>query len=130
MYRPTVRYDDVYKKYVDSLFQSTTLDRNQIIRLALFAAPFSTLFNAQIKKHMTSPLPQAFWEVEDHGLWIGQQFIKEEKRRDVNGESEKIWWCERQPVQRKEQPIERRIGEIHNEQIKLRNRGGIKITIG
>ncbi len=36
MYRPTVRYDDVFKEYIDSLFHATHLDRNQIIRAALF----------------------------------------------------------------------------------------------
>ena len=35
MYRPTMMYDDTFKKYVDGLFHSTTLDRNQIIRAAL-----------------------------------------------------------------------------------------------
>ncbi|WP_085522862.1 hypothetical protein [Tuberibacillus sp. Marseille-P3662] len=36
MYRPTVKYHDVYKRYVDQVSQVTSLDRNQIIRLALF----------------------------------------------------------------------------------------------
>lgn len=35
MYRPTVRYAECYQQYVDKMFLSTTLDRNQIIRAAL-----------------------------------------------------------------------------------------------
>ena len=38
VYRPTVRYADVFRDYIDSIFQATTLGRNQIIRGALFAA--------------------------------------------------------------------------------------------
>jgi len=48
LYRPTVRYDDLFKTYVDQVFKSTTLDRNQIIRLALFSAPFNKLFQHQL----------------------------------------------------------------------------------
>jgi hypothetical protein len=35
-YRPTVRYPNEFKNYVDDLFQATHLDRNQIFRAALF----------------------------------------------------------------------------------------------
>jgi hypothetical protein len=44
MYRPTVRYADCYQQYVDKVFQSTHLDRNQIIRAALFTAAYSEEF--------------------------------------------------------------------------------------
>lgn len=90
VYRPTVRYDASYKKYVDQVFKATNLDRNQIIRLALFAAPFSPLFQHQLKKHMTSPLPSASWEVTDHGLWMEQTFNLVEGGEDVNGNQKEI----------------------------------------
>jgi hypothetical protein len=35
-YRPTVRYPNEFKDYVDWLFKTTHLDRNQIFRSALF----------------------------------------------------------------------------------------------
>jgi hypothetical protein len=35
-YRPTVRYPNEFKDYVDWLYQTTHLDRNQIFRAALF----------------------------------------------------------------------------------------------
>ena len=44
MYRPTVRYDDIYRTYVDRLFKATKLDRNQILRCALFAAAYNHQF--------------------------------------------------------------------------------------
>jgi hypothetical protein len=35
-YRPTVRYSKEFKDYVDWLFKTTHLDRNQIFRASLF----------------------------------------------------------------------------------------------
>jgi hypothetical protein len=35
-YRPTVRYSEDMKEYVDQLFYSTHLDRNQLFRAAIF----------------------------------------------------------------------------------------------
>lgn len=75
MYRPTVRMDDRYKNYVDQLFQETNLDRNQIIRLAMFAAPFSGIFRSKIEQHMKQGLrdcPQPSWSPQQADLWKGQ----------------------------------------------------------
>lgn len=74
MYRPTVRYDDQYRKYVDELFRATTLDRNQIIRLALFSAAYSKEFT-----DVTS-LSQADWPRDQHRLWLEQTYTTEERR--------------------------------------------------
>lgn len=41
VYRPTVRYPDVYKNYIENIYKATNLDRYQIIRLALFIAAHS-----------------------------------------------------------------------------------------
>lgn len=73
MYRPTVRCDDVYKEYIDKLFTATSLDRNQIIRLALFSAPFNQLFLDQITKYKVADLPEPLWRETDHGLWLNQK---------------------------------------------------------
>ncbi|TLS37723.1 hypothetical protein [Pseudalkalibacillus caeni] len=89
MYRPTVRYGDVYRDFVKELQQVTSLDANQIIRLALFAAPFNRLFRAQVKERLKSdvPLPSPAWEAIEHGYWLEQSYKpEEEKGDDVNVE--------------------------------------------
>ena len=66
MYRPTVCYDDVFLEYVDSLFQATDLDRNQIIRAALFAAAHSKEFQNLLKSYKKKdvPVPSPLWKLE------------------------------------------------------------------
>lgn len=93
MYRPTVRYSDTYKQFVDKLFLSTRLDRNQIIRAALFTAPFSEEF---IKIMMDNkkddvPLPSPMWRLEQAELWMEQSPNIEEGKdvNDNNGRTEK-----------------------------------------
>jgi len=129
LYRPTVRYDDVYCDYIDKLHDVTTLSRAQIIRLALFSAPFSPLFNAQIGKFSkrevtTSSLPPPLWEVVDRGLWMDQSFIKEEERSGVNGNQEEICIIGEQPGQ-----IERPAREVCERRI-FKQTGGVTIKIG
>jgi hypothetical protein len=51
VYRPTVRYSPVFKDYVDSVFRATTLDRNQIIRAALYTAAHSMEFQELLKQY-------------------------------------------------------------------------------
>ncbi|OIJ07616.1 hypothetical protein BKP35_18180 [Anaerobacillus arseniciselenatis] len=130
VYRPTVRYDDRFKEYVDEIFKATSLDRNQIIRLALFAAPFSPLFQHQIKKHMTSTLPQASWEVTEHGLWMEQTFLKRGEERDVNGESKEVF-TERPggSATARHRSTERHNGEIYQKRV-YKQSGGVTIKIG
>lgn len=57
MYRPTVRYSDIYKTYVDEIFHATRLDRNQIIRCALFTAAHNPLFLTLINTFKKSDVP-------------------------------------------------------------------------
>jgi hypothetical protein len=86
MYRPTVRYADVYKNYVDDVFRATKLDRNQVIRLALFVAAHSTEFQNILLQHKTKdvPLPFASWNASDHRQWMEQSPETEKEGRDVN----------------------------------------------
>jgi glycine cleavage system protein P-like pyridoxal-binding family len=51
MYRPTVRYADIYKQYIDLIFHATTLDWNQIIRAELFTAAYSKEFWELLSKY-------------------------------------------------------------------------------
>lgn len=133
VYRPTVRYDDLFKVYVDQIFKATSLDRNQIIRLALFSAPFSPLFQHQIKKHMTSPLPSACWEVTDHGLWMEQTYNTIEEGKDVNGDNQEIFsfGVPQEPGETNALPgaSARREREIYEQKV-IRQSGGITIKIG
>ena len=87
MYRPTVRYDELYREYVDSLFHATTLDRNQIIRLALFTAAHSKEFHDVLsgyKRPDVPALPSAKWRPNQSGLWREQTYPGRGEKEDVN----------------------------------------------
>ncbi|OLS34182.1 hypothetical protein BTR22_19020 [Alkalihalophilus pseudofirmus] len=122
MYRPTVRYDDVYKQYVDQIFQATTLDRNQIIRAALFNAAHSNLFLELLKPYKRSdvPLPSPLWRASDHRIWLEQNPTEEKGGRDVNGKQEI----------RREEKEDRRQSQEQGRIRQVREKGGIKITFG
>lgn len=80
-YRPTVRYNSIYRTYVNALFKATTLDRNQIIRCALFAAAYNNRF-LELMSHYKKgdvPLPSPLWQDSDHQLWLEQGVLKEEE---------------------------------------------------
>lgn len=91
MYRPTVRYDEVFRDYVDTLFQVTHLDRNQIMRAALFAAAFSDEFKALLEPYQKDdvPLPSPPWSLEQYGFWLEQCPKVKREERDVNVNSER-----------------------------------------
>ena len=76
MYRPTVRYPDAFKDYVDNLFRYTKLDRNQIFRLALFSAAHSEVFLGILRKHSfnDAPLPSPEWTLDDETCWKGNHY--------------------------------------------------------
>ena len=76
VYRPTVRYPDVYKSYIENVFKATTLDRNQIIRLALFVAAYSGEYKTILKKHKIDdvPLPYPDWKLDEEECWKEQNY--------------------------------------------------------
>lgn len=76
VYRPTVRYDPIYQEYVNRLFHATRLDRNEIIRLALFSAPLSALFRSKIEVHLKDgqDFPKAPWASQDKHLWKAGEY--------------------------------------------------------
>ncbi|WP_394557197.1 hypothetical protein [Priestia aryabhattai] len=80
-YRPTVRYHSMYRIYVDSLFQATKLDRNQIMRCALFTAAHNPVFLALMNQYKMSDvsLPSSPWQPSSHPLWMEQEPNIEEK---------------------------------------------------
>jgi hypothetical protein len=124
MYRPTVRYDDVFKTFVDDMFRATSLDRNQIIRAALFAAAHSETFQQILQPYMKKDAPAPVWSLMDDSFWLGQ---KGEKANDGptegttddgdNGDDGRDGG--RQPVGG---PVERRTGTIPS--------GSIRVTGG
>ncbi|WMX58489.1 hypothetical protein [Peribacillus sp. R9-11] len=80
VYRPTVRYPDVYKNYIENVYKATDLDRNQIIRLALFVAAHSKEYKSILQKHKIAdvPLPCPDWGLDEEGYWTDQNYIKEQ----------------------------------------------------
>jgi hypothetical protein len=72
MYRPTIRYADEYKDYIDDVFQSTTLDRNQIMRAALFFAAQSNGFKELLTPYLQTnvPMPTPKWKEHEHEVWL------------------------------------------------------------
>jgi hypothetical protein len=144
VYRPTVRYADEFKEYVDGLFHATDLDRNQIIRAALFSAAFSPSFESILKQRKKEdvPIPLAPWLMDHHWLWLEQNPSKQEGGKNVNvdilrGEeirraTESVAESSRKQEQsdRCESTIERREGKIPSERICFKNQGGIFIKIG
>ncbi|TYS88981.1 hypothetical protein [Rossellomorea aquimaris] len=75
MYRPTVRYAEIYKTYIEEVFHATTLDRNQIIRLALFVAANSPEYNAILSEYKYADvlLPRPKWSPNQSALWQSQE---------------------------------------------------------
>lgn len=144
MYRPTIRYNDVFKDYVDQLFQSTNLDRNQIFRLAMFAAAQSECFTLILDKYKLKdvPLPQPKWGANDNGFWLEVSADKGE-RKDVSEEIKLHRTTETSnatgPVKHesagKESHQHRRFEQIEGRSRMFQERkrtsgGGIKIKIG
>jgi hypothetical protein len=86
LYRPTVRYADCYQLYVDKMFQSTHLDRNQIIRAALFTAAFSEEFLKIMSQNKKGdvPLPSPLWQMDNTELWREQSPKTTGEGKDVN----------------------------------------------
>ncbi|MGN2275164.1 hypothetical protein [Priestia megaterium] len=80
-YRPTVRYHSMYRTYVDTLFQATELDRNQIMRCALFTAAHNPVFLALMNQYKMTDvsLPSSPWQPSSHSLWMEQEPNIEEK---------------------------------------------------
>ena len=80
VYRPTVRYPDMYKDYIEDLFKATELDRNQLIRLALFVAAHSDQYKAILKKHQRNdiPLPCPGWSIHEERCWKDQNYIRKQ----------------------------------------------------
>lgn len=141
MYRPTVRYADVYKDYVDDLFQATHLDRNQIIRAALFTAAYSSEFLKLMNENKRPDvlLPSPLWRADDTGLWMESNpkidgewrdvsFVDNAGKRKIGGFND----VDRGSAGREEKQKEpdRRQREESRRIREVREGGGIRIRLG
>jgi hypothetical protein len=142
LYRPTVRYDDIFKKYVDSLFQATLLDRNQLIRGALFAAAHSNEFEVLLKPYQKGdvPLPSPLWKADQHRFWLeqcptiigegGDVNASDERKREANKAHAAIGGRGSITTEiSRIGPAEGRTREIPSPRIHIKNQGGITFTI-
>ncbi len=139
MYRPTVRYHDVYREYINEVFRVTSLDRNQIIRLALFTAAECDEFQSVLKPYKTKdvPLPSPNWEVSDNRMWLEQNPTIREEGRDVNHDELQTKRANettaRQSATNTKTSVHRkatgRSGEVHNQKRIPVSGNGIKFTL-
>lgn len=137
VYRPTVRYADVFRHYVDDLFHTTCLDRNQILRAALFVSAHSKEFNSLMEKYKKKDVPPSspLWELDQHGIWMERDPKIREERKDVNANIRGTSEIKRTPGPtegstkyqeqlRCESSITRREREISTKRIPLKSEGG------
>lgn len=136
MYRPTVRYDDIFREYVDTLFHATNLDRNQIIRAALFAAAYSKEFRNLLEpyKKKDVPLPSPLWKLEQQCFWLEQRPRLDGEIGDVrikNGGMVKDSKLSADSIRISEgsEQIVQQSKAISSQSIKFKNQGGIIFSI-
>lgn len=86
VYRPTVRMDDTFQKYIEAAFHASTLDRNQIVRLMLFTAPLSAVYVGMLREwlHPGIDAPAPIWTRRDTDLWRQQTWENAERSGDVH----------------------------------------------
>lgn len=86
MYRPTLRCSDLYKEFVNDLYQTTTLDKNQIMRLLMFTGAHSQEFKNIIKSYLkgdVTPSPPP-WRLDQSTVWTDQTAKTKERGSDVS----------------------------------------------
>lgn len=77
MWRPAIRCDSAYRDYIDSLYEVTFLDKNQIMRLMMFVAAHSDEFKQILKEYKKSgvtTLPSPKWQSWEDGYWLNQTY--------------------------------------------------------
>lgn len=135
MYRPTVRYHEAFRDYVDGLFQSTHLDRNQIIRAALFTAAHSPGFLRLMNENKKGDvlLPSPVWQLSDSRLWMEQNPNIEKREGDVSNVNDRgAGKIESNRFTARESDVRSETGRQQSDQGRIREvctGGGIKIRI-
>ena len=142
-YRPSVRMDITFRNYINDLFHATSLDRNQLIRAALFVAGHSEEFKSLIDKyrrHPDVPLPAPSWQPHEHGYWMEQSLSSLKEGSDVSNVELRGkgigGTINRDDKRRSEQtnqpsiePNQRREGSLRNRATITNENGGIQIRL-
>jgi len=84
MYKPTVRMSDCYRGWLDDMVKYTRLDKNQLIRLALFHAPYNKDFITEVEiasRRNSGALPRPAWTKRDRQIWKEQSAEPEQRQR-------------------------------------------------
>ncbi|MEC1726910.1 hypothetical protein P9E34_19555 [Schinkia azotoformans] len=79
IWRPTLRCDSAYRDYIEALYQVTSLDKNQIMRMMMFVSAHSEDFKfviSEYKKDGVTSLPYPEWETWEDAYWIKQTYKK------------------------------------------------------
>jgi hypothetical protein len=108
------------------MFHATKLDRNQIIRAALFAAAHSEQFLEILEPYMKKEAPAPKWSLSDNSYWLAQKAKGEDVNDDGSTEVKKGDGDNgddgRGRVESMGEPAERRTGTIPS--------GSIRVTGG
>lgn len=89
IYEPRIRCAEAFRNYVNQLNDNTILDRNQIMRLMMFAAPFSGLFQSTVEQKLRKgrvAIPSPIWTPKADLLWLtqgGEGYELQDKSADV-----------------------------------------------
>lgn len=79
VYRPTVRYDDRFREYIEELFQATDLDRNQLFRAALLflgsEGEGKTFLTSHLREGALLPPPLSE-RYPEYGLWECSEAVR------------------------------------------------------
>lgn len=136
VYRPTVRYDERYREYVEELFKATNLDRNQIMRLALFLLGHSEEGKKVLSNYLKkgSSLPSPSWSKNHTVVWLEKTIeeLPEGETSEEDVKSEPIKIIDNRGVGRRVQGecLERSTGEISQQPRTIhKSGGGVKIVI-
>lgn len=138
VYRPTVRYHEYFRKYVDDLFLLTSLDRTQIIRAALFTAAYSDDFKNLMKRYLKNEeavIPYPMWKRTEKKYWLemNPETYGEVSTIDVEKvlEQEKVVArIEKTLEERRDVPTPAVDTKGISKKIEVKNKGGIVLSLG
>ncbi|MGY3715364.1 hypothetical protein ACWE42_07555 [Sutcliffiella cohnii] len=138
VYRPTVRYHEYFRKYVDDIFSLTSLDRTQIIRAALFTAAYSDDFKNLLKQYLKNEeavIPYPSWKRTEKKYWLemNPETYGEVSTVDVGKVMEKektISRIEKTSEGERDVPTPSLDTKGITKSIEVKNKGGIVLSLG
>jgi hypothetical protein len=134
MYRPTVRYADCFRDYVDEVVKATGLDRNQIFRLAMYLLPYTKEGRDVLNFFSSSPLPSPKWNLNSMVEWYGEPLDFALEGGTSAGEITSLEGgtsdVKEESLCRSEPKVTRFEGQIHQETKDTNNEGQIIFRLG